>query len=367
MKRLLYIITRAEPGGAQMHLLELLRSLCNRFELHVAVGEEGFLTDESRRIGVGVHVLPSLVQPLDPKRDFAAIGEAQRLIRSLRPQLIHLHSSKAGMVGRLAARLEGAPVVFTAHGWAFTDGVSWQRKAIAVLSEGLVARLGGQIICVSRYDHDLALRYRVASPRQMRVVYNGIPDLSHQASPGRGDIPRVSMVARFAVPKDHGLLLQALAGLREQPWEVELIGDGPMQSFAEEQAARLGIDDRVRFLGARKDVAECLAQAHIFVLASNYEGLPLSILEAMRAGLPVVASNVGGVAEAVIDGETGFLVPRGDVQALRSRLTQLIEDPQLRSQMGMAGRARYKAHFTLEQMLEKTLEVYEKVLKTKVS
>nr|WP_297861133.1 glycosyltransferase [Meiothermus sp.] len=175
------------------------------------------------------------------------------------------------------------------------------------------------------------------------------------------------MVARFAVPKDHGLLLQALADLQEQPWEVELIGDGPMQSLAEEQAARLGIGDRVRFLGARKDVAECLAQAHIFVLASNYEGFPLSILEAMRAGLPVVASNVGGVAEAVIDGETGFLVPRGDVHALRSRLAQLIENPQLRTQMGMAGRARYKAHFTLEQMLEKTLAVYEKVLKTKVS
>ncbi|WP_297853548.1 glycosyltransferase [Meiothermus sp.] len=175
------------------------------------------------------------------------------------------------------------------------------------------------------------------------------------------------MVARFAVPKNHGLLLQALAGLQERPWEVELIGDGPLQSFAEEQAIRLGIRNRVHFVGARTDVAERLAQAHIFVLTSNYEAFPLSILEAMRAGLPVVASNVGGVAEAVIDGETGFLVPRGDLQALRSRLAQLIDNPQLRRQMGMAGRARYEAHFTLEQMLDKILAVYEKVLKTKVS
>ncbi|GIW24930.1 MAG: glycosyl transferase [Meiothermus sp.] len=367
MKRLLYIITRAEPGGAQIHLLELLRSLRDQFELHVAVGEEGFLTNESQRIGVGVHVLPSLVQPLDPGRDFAAIREAQRLIRLLRPQLIHLHSSKAGMIGRLAARLEGTPVVFTAHGWAFTDGVSWRRKVIAVLSEGIVSRIGCQIICVSRYDYNLALRYRVASPRQMQVVYNGISDLSYRASPGQRDIPLVSMVARFAVPKNHGLLLQALAGLQERPWEVELIGDGPLQSFAEEQAIRLGIRNRVHFVGARTDVAERLAQAHIFVLTSNYEAFPLSILEAMRAGLPVVASNVGGVAEAVIDGETGFLVPRGDLQALRSRLAQLIDNPQLRRQMGMAGRARYEAHFTLEQMLDKILAVYEKVLKTKVS
>ncbi|MFC6919164.1 glycosyltransferase family 4 protein [Meiothermus taiwanensis] len=366
MKRLLYIITRAEPGGAQVHLLELLRSFRDRFELHVGVGEEGFLTEEARRIGVRVHMLPSLVHSLDPRRDWAAVGEARRLIRSLQPHLIHLHSSKAGMVGRLAARLEGAPAVFTAHGWAFTNGVSWQRKAVAIPSEALAARLGGEIITVSRYDYSLALRYRVASPQKMVVIHNGLPDAPYQASPASDGVVRIVMVARFAAPKDHGLLLQALAGLGGLRWEVELIGDGPLQPFAEEQAARLGIGDRVRFVGARNDVAERLARAHIFVLASNYEGFPLSILEAMRAGLPVVASNVGGVAEAVTDGETGFLVPRGDLQALRGRLAQLIENPQLRAQMGVAGRARYKAHFTLEQMLEKTLAVYEKALKTKV-
>lgn len=365
--RLLYLITRAELGGAQAHLLELIRGLREQFELHLGVGEEGFLTEEARRLGVKVHLLLSLVQPLDLRKDVQVLGELSYLVRSLKPQLIHTHSSKAGLVGRLVAWKERLPVVFTAHGWAFTDGVSWRRKAVAIPSEALAARLGGEIIAVSRYDYNLALRYRVASPQQMVVIHNGLPDSLHRASPGGNSTVRITMVARFAVPKDHRLLLQALAGLKGMPWELELIGDGPLQKAMEHEAGRLGLHERVCFLGARKDVAQRLAQAQMFVLASNYEGFPVSLLEAMRAGLPVIASNVGGVPEAVVDGETGFLIPKGDVEALRDRLVRLIQDPELRIKMGAAGRARYEAHFTLEQMLEKTLVVYEKVLKRGVS
>jgi glycosyltransferase involved in cell wall biosynthesis len=124
----------------------------------------------------------------------------------------------------------------------------------------------------------------------------------------------------------------------------------------------LALADRVRLLGERTDVAELLAEAQAFVLISDWEAFPLSILEAMRAGLPVVASDVGGVQEAVLDGRTGLLVPRGDMGGLRERLRRLLCDPGLRSRLGAAGRRRYQAHFTFEHMLHKTLDVYNAVL-----
>lgn len=367
--RLLYLITRSEPGGAQVHLLELLRGLQNRAELYLGVGSEdgeAFLVEEARSLGVKVHLLPHLVQPLRPTADLRGLREVLTLIQQVQPNLVHAHSSKAGLLGRMGAWRVGVPSVFTAHGFAFTDGVTPLRKALALPPEWVAGRLGSFVIAVSENDHKLALRYRVVAPSRVTTIWNGIPDVPYRANPVQGP-PKIVMVARFAPPKSQTQLLTALSGLRELSWSLELVGEGPLLEPVRRLAAELGISDRVSFLGVRRDVEVLLAQGQIFALASDWEGLPLSLLEAMRAGLPVIASNVGGVPEAVADGETGFLIPKGDVETLRDRLVRLIQDPELRMRMGAAGRARYEAHFTLEQMLEKTLAVYGKVLKRGVS
>jgi len=192
----------------------------------------------------------------------------------------------------------------------------------------------------------------------MLTIWNGIPDTIHHARPDAAGIPTIVMVARCVPQKDHSLLLRAFAKI-ERPARVVFVGDGPLLEALTTQAEQLGIRDRVEFLGQRFDIAEILAQAQIFALATRWEGFPLSILEAMRAGLPVVASNAGGVAEALIDGETGFLAECGDVDQFRDRLSNLLDDPLLRRRMGDAGRTRYQANFTLEQMLQKTLAVYQ--------
>jgi glycosyltransferase involved in cell wall biosynthesis len=172
------------------------------------------------------------------------------------------------------------------------------------------------------------------------------------------------MVARFGPQKDHTTLFRALAGLRDQSWELDLIGDGPLKRQTESLAAELGIGSRVHFLGERMDVAQIVAKAQVSLLVTNWEGFPLSILEAMRARLPVLASKVGGIEEAVRDGETGFVVPRGDVERVRDRLTRLLADPQLRVRLGMQGRRYYEQHFTLDHSVAKTLRVYEEVITT---
>jgi glycosyltransferase involved in cell wall biosynthesis len=170
------------------------------------------------------------------------------------------------------------------------------------------------------------------------------------------------MVARLSHWKDQPALLHALADLKDLEWQLELIGNGPLREQLEAVTESLGLTSRVTFLGYRRDVPERIAEAQLFLLISKWEGFPRSILEAMRAGLPVVASDVGGVQESVVDGITGFVVPRGDTERLRACLRQLITSPELRVRMGEAGRTRYEEKFTFNRLVERTTTVYESVL-----
>ena len=225
-------------------------------------------------------------------------------------------------------------------------------------SERMAGWFSSAIINVSDANRELALRHGISDPKRMLTIWNGIPDTPHRARPGVSAVPRIVMVARCAEQKDHSVLLRAFARIAE-PAQLIFVGDGPKLAPLRAEANELNVTNRVEFLGDRFDIAEILSGSHIFALASKWEGFPLSILEAMRAGLPVVASNVGGVSEAVTDGKTGFLVERGDVSAFRNRLHSLLDNPALRRTMGAAGRQRYEAAFTLDHMLRKTLAVYQ--------
>jgi glycosyltransferase involved in cell wall biosynthesis len=167
---------------------------------------------------------------------------------------------------------------------------------------------------------------------------------------------RIVMVARFEPQKDHRTLLEAFAPLENA--HLDLVGSGPGEESVRALVAERGLADRVRFLGHRADVAEVLACSHVFALISNWEGFPRSTLEAMRAGLPTVVSAVGGAAEAIVEGSTGYVVPRGDAVTLRARLSLLAGDPTLRAQLGQAARRRYEDYFTFERMYRDTLAVY---------
>jgi len=301
--------------------------------------------------------------PIHPLRDLRAFREIRAALTELRPELVAAHSSKAGILGRLAGRSLQVPVVFTVHGWAFTPGVPPLHAAVYRQVERLVGPLATKIITVSEFDRSLGLAAGIAGEDRLVTVHNGMPDVpqSLRADPGRTPV-RLVMVARFGAQKDHPTLLRALATLQHHAWELDLIGDGPLRGEAEALATALGLAGRVRFLGQRTDVDQILANAQISLLVTNWEGLPLSILESMRAGLPVVASSVGGIGESVRDGETGYLVPRGGVEELADRIGRLLTDAALRLRLGASGRARYEQHFTLEHAVAKTLAVYLDVL-----
>jgi glycosyltransferase involved in cell wall biosynthesis len=169
------------------------------------------------------------------------------------------------------------------------------------------------------------------------------------------------MVARFATQKDHATLLRALACI-DLPWAVTLAGDGPLLAETRALAAQLGIADRIAFAGATNQVGELLARSDVFVLSTFFEGLPISILEGMRAGLPVITTDVGGSSEAVTDGLNGYLVGIGDIEGMRKRLVSLLEDASLRVRMGAASRARFEQDFRLEKTAASTLAVYRTAL-----
>jgi glycosyltransferase involved in cell wall biosynthesis len=365
--RILYVITRAERGGAQTHLLNLLHAMQRDFEVLLATGQEGFLTEACRAREIPVRVIPLLQRRINPFADVKALFALRKLIRDFRPDLLHAHTSKAGFLTRLAGRTLDVPSVYTIHTWLFgTPAISKFSSLLGWPSERLAASWCDRIITVARAGADAIGRSGIASGPKVVTIYNGIPDCGEQAKLSSVRPPTVVMVARFTEAKDHDTLLRAFAKTWTET-RLLLVGDGHLRVKFEALARELHIETRVEFLGDRGDVPAILARADIFVLASKTEMFPISILEAMRAGLPVISSRVGGVSEIVTHGETGLLVESQSVEALMRALNVMIASVELRRRLGLQARQRFLSAHLSTRMEEQTRAVYLDVLRTRGS
>lgn len=363
--KLVYVVTSADAvGGAHIHILHLCDALQDLgHQVHVLVGGQGVFIERLKTSRIPFTRLRWLYRKINIPADIRAVMELRRAIRNLAPDLVSTHSSKAGILGRLASRLEHVPAIHTAHGWTFSDGRPWTERQIFRYAEKAAANWCRRIITVCEADRELALRYGVGHPWQLVVIHNAMPPIGDdQVSTPQLEPPRLVMTARFSEQKDHQTLFRSLANMKDIRWKIDLVGDGSLLDDAKRQVQRLALGDRVHFLGHVNDVAQVLKNSQIFLLISNWEGFPRSIIEAMRAGLPVVATDVGGVKESVIDGENGFLVRKKDSDQLGDVLKMLLLDPALRAGMGARGRQRYLQHFTYDRLLTRTREVYGEVL-----
>ena len=361
------LITRGDAGGAQNHVLSLIRHLRHQIRFTLGCGEAGYLITEAEKMGVETIVVPHLKRPISPLTDLRCVRALKRILARQNPDLVHLHSSKSGVVGRLAARSVNLKSLFTAHGWAFTEGSGLVRRSYGLIIEWVMARFGDGIIAVSRYDYRLARKYGVIGsgvPGNDRswLIRNGARAIQvEEETQQRGDKPvRLLHVGRLERAKNQRLLIEAVSMI-ERDFSLTIVGNGLLRPGLDESVDRYGLADRVTFAESPQ-VDPYFADADIFVLSSSYEGLPLAILEAMSAGLAVVATDVGGVGEVVSDGISGFLVNRGDARGISEKLTRLIDDEELRREFGQNGQRIYREHFTEERMCEQTLAVYQTLI-----
>ena len=360
--KILFVTTRGdEIGGPHIHIRDLANTLTQQeHKVLVVTGASGAYNTVLERCKIQSVSCNTLQRRINPIQDCLTLPFLIRTIHQFQPDIVSTHTSKAGILGRLASRFTNTPCIHTAHGWAFLEGMPEPNRTIYQILERLTEPLADKIICVSEHTRKVGLRVGM-SPNRLLTIYNGMPDVPDElrAKPDIFGPVHLVMVARFDRPKDHLTLLKACQNF--SGIQLDLVGDGPKLEEIKTVAYQMRLADRVNFLGYCENVAEILAQAHIFVLISDWEGFPRAIIEAMRAGLPVAATNVGGVAEAVADGITGYCVPRSDVDSLRERLSRLVSDTQLRCEMGYRGRQRYESEFTFKCMFDRTFEVYKKL------
>ena len=359
--KICYILTRSDTvGGVQIHVKNFSKMMNEKMhEAHILVGGKGPYYEQLVNEGHNVYSINFLRKEINPIYDFIALIELIICLRKIKPEIVSTHSSKAGVLGRLACRILTIPVIFTAHGWAFTEGVSSLKQFFYSKIEGLMAIITDRIITVSNYDLELALQKEIAQNHKMRCVHNGMPEISDQyLSDMDSEKIKICMVARFDLQKDHATLLSSLSEIKHLNWELDFLGDGPLLDSMKKYAKENEIQDRVNFLGQISDVESYLSKSQIFTLISNWEGLPRSIIEAMRSGLPIIASDVAGVSELVKDGINGYLIPRKDIKTLTKRLESMIRDEEQRLNMAKQSRKKYKEGFTMEKTFEKTFELY---------
>lgn len=365
--KIVYIITRSDVlGGASVHLLDLAKGMIEKgHQVHILVGGTGAFTESLDKNNIAYTSLTHLKRELSVQHEVLGYFEIKKQLELLNPDIVHCHSTKAGLLGRLAAKSLNIPVVFTAHGWAFTDGVGSKKQKIYAHVERALSKLSDAIISVSDYDRQHGFKHNVGTQQLVTTVHNGVPDVIKSTNNTQNPVPKLIMVARFEEPKDQYFLINTLAELpKALDWQLDLIGDGPNLQKCKDLTKSKQLDNKVIFHGQSFKVQEFLNQADIFILISKYEGFPLTILEAMRASLPIIASDVGGVKESVT-AQNGFLIPKNDSVALTDALTKLISDANLRNELGSNSRKLYETYFTFEIMLEKTLNIYYKILSKK--
>jgi len=359
--RVLMLVTLAEVGGAQMSVSHLLPALRRDFDVTVAAHGSGLLRETAQEAGIPFVPLDHLRREIHPWHDLLALVELVRLCRRVRPDVVHVHSSKVGILGRIAAVLARVRIrLYTVHGWSFA-AYRGSARHLFLRAERLVRPITTAVICVSHASREQGIEARACDAERTVVIHNAVDTTPFLATTRTEGPPRIISVARFAFPKDFAALVRALAMISAD-YRATFVGDGPALSDIATVVEMQGLEAKVSLLGARDDVQELLASSDIFALSSRSEGHPVSLLEAMAAGLPVVATDVGGVGESVVDGETGLLVPAGNVTALAAALELLVEDAWLRRRLGTAGRARARELFDLSRFRSSHLEVYQREL-----
>ena len=356
-------------GGAEEMVLNLVRHLPARFEPMVCcIHESGPIGDEIQRTGTPVAVLglqPGFRRPWD-------LAGIRRYIRETQPEIVHTFLLTASLYGRLAAILERVPIVIG------TEVNIYERKRWHhAIAERLLMAGTDRVVVSAESVREFYTRQVHADPAKVDVIHNAVDFSQARASVSRAemraslgvpaDAPVAGVIARLTEQKGHRFLFEALAERPElSPVQLIVIGDGDSRDALRERADALGLTSRVHFLGARRDLGNLLGAMDVFVMPSLWEGLPLSLMLAMSASLPVVATAVAGIPEVVDDDRTGVLVPPGDPAALGAALGRVFGDAALRERLGRDARNSVLPRFGVDRYVESIVALYDRLLNQRV-
>ena len=387
--RVVRIITRLNVGGPAIQAMTVSDRLRPRgFDTLLAHGRLDAGEGDMRyllRDSVPVRYLPALRRPLGPAHDALALAQLVDIMRDCRPAIVHTHMAKAGTLGRIAAAIYNrtagrgarARVVHTYHGHVLDGYFSSAATRLFVGIERQLARMTDRIVAISpKIRSELADEHRIGRPEQYRVVPLGfdltrlaaIDDVARTAARAAlqiaPDAHVVTTVGRLTAIKQHTLFLEAARLVAaSDPAAVFLVaGDGELRASLEASARELGIAERTRFLGWRRDLETIYGASDVFLLTSRNEGTPVALIESLAAGVPGVSTEVGGVRDVVDSDRVGLLVPSGDARALADRVAALCADRALRRRMGEAGRHAVLMRYGLDRLVDDVERLYREML-----
>lgn len=375
--RVCHVITKPELGGAQLSTLNILAGLPkDKYNLFLITSPKGILSAKFKDLpGVNVFFSPFLVRPLNPLYDILAFIHILFIYRCYKITLVHTHSSKAGIIGRWAARFSGvSSIIHTVHGWSLNDYQPFIIRSFFILLERVTASFTTKIICVSKKDLETGLKYKIAPKEKFELIKYGIPleefrktkvdKFKKRKELGiRNNGPVVGMIACLKPQKSPLDYIKASIKVYQEMPHVNflLIGDGVLKSACESALASSPLNGRFIFTGWRRDISGILDVLDLVVLTSKWEGMPIAIIEALCKGCPVVATNVGGAAELIKEGVTGYLTAPGEYHETADRILKILEDSNALCKMKKEASLSIDSSFDIHRMLNEVESLYREL------
>ena len=351
-----------------------------KFEVEFACAPGGSLINEVKREGIRFQSIKHFRQKISLFNDCLALWELVRLMSQKKYDIIHTHNSKAGFIGRLAAKISRVPIiVHTIHGFAFHEYERPPRRILFILLERFAARFSDRLITVSEPLKEWGLRLNIGKPNKYVTIYDGIEVEKFKVNINIDEKKReleikpgekvIGVVAKLWEGKGHETILEAAPLVIKEIPAVKFlfVGEGYLRNRLETRVRESSLSDHVIFAGFRADIPEITTTFDIALLISLFEGMGRVLLEAMVLGKPVIATKVGGIVDVVRDGETGILIPPRDSGALAKAIITILKDERLARRMGEAGKRRIDERFTAQTMVEKISQVYEELIEKKLT
>jgi len=405
-KTILYLITQSELGGAQRYVLDLANNLQGEFNITVAFAEQGAngeLAEKLKIAGINNYNIPHLKRAISPIDDFLALVEIIKLIKKIKPNIIHLNSSKISILGSIASLIIKFQVssfkfqvVYTVHGWVFNEPLPRWLKLFYFWAEKITALFKNKIICVSEFDRQIALTKKIAAALKLITIHNGLAPIEFYSKEEARQ--RIHSVIPASEPESSVQHHEQVSGLRVKPamtsnlligstgnlyktkgfehliqaaniikekslilnskFLILIIGEGPERKKLEQIIKRCQLQNNFILTGRINEAAKLLPAFDIYVCSSVKEGLSYTIIEAMQAGLPIAATNVGGNGELIEDNITGLLAEAGNPESLAQKIIELIKNPALKNKLGQQAKLKAREEFCLEKMVEETKKAY---------